>query len=62
MKPLHFDPARYASPRKGQPPSRQGWLLHRALRPLADELEGEKVGAVVEWDPVLKIPVMKNKK
>ena len=29
---------------------------------LADELEGEKGGAVVEWDPVLKIPVMKNRK
>ena len=34
----------------------------RALRELADELEGEGGGAVVEWDPVLKIPVMKNRK
>ena len=34
----------------------------RALRELADELEGEEGGAVVEWDPVLKIPVMKNRK
>ena len=34
----------------------------RALRELADELEGEEGGAVIEWDPVLKIPVMKNKK
>ena len=34
----------------------------RALRELADELEGEGGGAVVEWDPVLKTPVMKNRK
>ena len=34
----------------------------RTLRELADELDGEGVGVVVEWDPVLKIPVMKNKK
>lgn len=34
----------------------------RALRELADELEGEGDGAVVEWDPVLKIPVIKNRK
>ena len=34
----------------------------RALRELADELEGEEGGAVIEWDPVLKIPVMKNRK
>ena len=34
----------------------------RALRELADELEGEEGGAVVECDPVLKIPVMKNRK
>ena len=33
----------------------------RALRELADDLEGEGGRAVVEWDPVLKIPVMKNK-
>ena len=33
----------------------------RALRELADELEGEGGGAVVEWDPLLKIPVMKNR-
>ena len=33
----------------------------RALGELADELEGERGGAVVEWDPVLKIPVMKNR-
>ena len=33
-----------------------------ALRELADELEGKRGGAVVEWDPVLKIPVMDNKK
>ena len=34
----------------------------RSLRELADELEGEGGGAVVEWDPVLKFPVMKNRK
>ena len=33
----------------------------RALRELADELEGEGGGAVVEWDPVLKITVIKNR-
>lgn len=33
-----------------------------ALRELADGLEGEEGGAVVEWGPVLKIPVMKNRK
>ena len=27
-----------------------------------DELEGEDGEAVVEWDPVLKIPIMKNTK
>ncbi len=34
----------------------------RAFRELADELERGKGGAVVEWDPVLNISVMKNKK
>jgi hypothetical protein len=58
MKPSHSDTARYAAPRKEQPPSRLGWW-HRALRELANELEGEEGGAVVEWDPVFKVPVMK---
>ena len=34
----------------------------RALHGFADELEGEGGGAVVELDPVLKIPVMNNNK
>ena len=33
-----------------------------ALRELADELEGEGGWAVVQWDPVHKIPVMKKRK
>ena len=34
----------------------------RALRELADELEGDGGGAVIEWDPVLGFPVIKNRK
>ena len=33
----------------------------RALRGLADEIEQDGAGAVVEWDPILKIPVMKKR-
>ena len=33
----------------------------RALRELADEIEQDGAGAVIEWDPILKIPVMKKR-
>ena len=36
-------------------------LAIRALRELADELDGEGCGIVAEWDPVLKFLVMKNR-
>ena len=59
MKPSHYDPARYAAPAKSSRHRGSGWW-HRALRELADELEGEGGEAVVEWDPLRKIPLMKN--
>ena len=44
-------------PQQRAVPPRLGWW-HRALGELADELEGGRGGAVVEWDPVLKIPLI----
>ena len=34
--------------------------VNRTFRELADELEGEEDGTVVEWDPLLKVPLMNN--
>ena len=33
----------------------------RALRELTDEIEQDGAGAVIEWDPILKILVMKKR-
>ena len=37
-------------------------LAIRALRELADELDGEGCGTIVEWNSVLKILTIKNRK
>jgi len=56
----HVDLKRLSSICKGDQVAARAVAV-QALRELADEIEGEGGGAVVEWDPFLKIPVMKKR-